>query len=472
MARNDLISMSAVALMTAIHKRELSCVEVMQAYLDRIAACNPEHNALVAIRDASQLLSEAGQKDRSLERGDVCGLLHGFPMAPKDLQPVAGMASTRGSLVFKNNIPDTDAEVVARMRAAGALFVGRSNTPEFGLGGHTYNPVYGITGNAHDPGLSAGGSSGGAGVAVAKLMLPLADGSDMMGSLRTPAAFNGIYGFRTTPGLIPNGVQDASVAPALSVGGPMARSVPDLALLLSVMADFPEKLPFMRTAQAAAFTEPLLRDFRGTRVAWLGDLNGHLAFEAGVLDACTAALPRFSATGCTVEQYVPKFDYDALWHSWIDLRSHLFYRTNAEALGVEQHFAMIKPEAQWEFLRGERLMADQVDTAKHIRSQWQALLGDVFSHYDYLLVPSAQVFPFQTAQHWPSVIDGRSMDTYHRWMEVVILASMAGAPSLSVPVGDAFVGRGAGIQIIARPDAELSVMQLGHAYDQARGSLQ
>ncbi|NYT61762.1 amidase [Alcaligenaceae bacterium] len=470
MVSNDVVAMSAVALMAAIHKRELSCVEVMEAYLGRIAARNPQHNALVAMRDASQLLEEASEQDRALGRGDTCGMLHGFPMAPKDLQPVAGMASTRGSLVFKDNIPDTDAQVVARMRSAGALFVGRSNTPEFGLGGHTYNSIYGITGNAYDPALSAGGSSGGAGVAVSMQMLPFADGSDMMGSLRTPAAFNGIYGLRTTPGLIPNGVQDASVTPTLSVLGPMARSIPDLALLLSVMADFPKKLPFKPMAQTAAYTEPLLRDFRGTRAAWLGNLNGRLAFEAGVLDACTAALPLFNAIGCQVEHHVPQFDYDALWQSWIDLRSHLFYRANAETLSVEQHFAMIKPEAQWEFQRGKRLAADQVDSAKHIRSQWQALLDEVFTRYDYLLVPSAQAFPFEVAQHWPSVIDGRSMDTYHRWMEVVILASMAGAPALSVPVGDPKVGRGAGIQIIARPDAELAIMQLGHAYDQARGN--
>lgn len=464
----EIVALDAVTLMEKIHTHALSCAEVMEAYLVRIAQCNPQHNALVAMKDASELFDDARHLDRAGKSNDEMGMLHGFPQAPKDLLPVAGMPSTRGSRVFKDLVPDTDAPTFARMRKAGALFVARTNTPEFGLGGHTYNPVYGVTRNAFTPALSAGGSSGGAAVAVALHMLPVADGSDMMGSLRTPAAFNGIYGLRTTPGLIPNGDQSVLVQPALSVAGPMARNLPDLALLLSVMADFPAALPFERKAKSSGFLNPLLRDFRGANVAWLGDINGYLPFEMGVLDACNEGVSLFEDIGCRVESYVPPFDYGALWQSWIDLRSALFFKSNAGTLDVDNHFSLIKPEAQWEFERGRRLDTIQIDAALRVRAQWRDALDKAFGQFEFLLLPSAQVFPFPVEQHWPDAIGGRSMDTYHRWMEVVIPAAMGGTPALSIPAGDPQHGRGAGIQIIARAQAELAVMQLGHAYDLAR----
>ncbi len=466
-AGNGIIHLDAVDLMAQLHDKTLSCAEVMQAFLAQIDTLNPVHNALVARVDAQTLMAQAQEKDRLGPPTDGRQLLWGMPQAPKDLLPVAGMKSTRGSPVFADVVPDADTELFARMRAAGAIFVARSNTPEFGLGAHTYNPVYGITRNAWDPALTAGGSSGGAAVAIARHMLPVADGSDMMGSLRTPAAFNGVYGLRTTPGLVPNGVPNPMVTPALSVAGPMARNIPDLAMLLAVMSGFPEHLPFRPEARAQAFRDPLKRDFRGTRIAWLGDLNGYLPFDDGVLAACESVLPVLADLGCRVETHVPAFDYNDLWQSWLDLRSALFYDNNVAVLGEKANLDRIKPEAQWEYVRGTKLRPEAFETAKAIRERWFALLDDTFGQYEYLLMPVAQVFPFKAELHWPDHVGARKMDTYHRWMEAVVPASMEGAPAISIPVRGAYAGRGVGVQIFARPQAELAVLQLAHAYDEA-----
>ncbi|MFA5520797.1 MAG: amidase [Castellaniella sp.] len=464
---NDIIHLDAVDLMEQLHGGGLSCAEVMQAFLQRIEECNPAHNALVAMEDPEQLMAQARTMDDSGTAPQAHQLLYGMPQAPKDLLPVAGMPSTRGSLLFKDEIPQEDTELFARMRAAGALFVGRSNTPEFGLGAHTYNPVYGITRNAWDTAVSAGGSSGGAAVAIARHMLPVADGSDMMGSLRTPAAFNGVYGLRTTPGLVPNGVPNPLVSPSLSVAGPMARNIPDLAMLLAVMAGFPAQLPFGATPKAQAFRDPLARDFKGVRVGWLGSLNGLLAFDEGVLEACESVLPLLADLGCHIEPHVPDFDYRELWQSWLDLRSALFYDNNNAVLSVKENLERIKPEAQWEYIRGTELKPEQFETAKDIRRRWLDQLDQTYAQFEFLLMPTAQVFPFAAESHWPAQVGGRRMDTYHRWMEAVVPASMGGAPTISIPVRGRNIRPGAGVQIFARPGADLAVMQLAHAYDLA-----
>lgn len=465
---NEIVALDALALIEKIHQRKLSCVEVMEAYLPHIKQYNPTHNALIALQDESQLLEEARQKDKKANIGAMSGLMHGVPQAPKDLQLVAGMPSTRGSLVFKDTIAENDAMLFSRIRDAGAIFVGRSNTPEFGLGGHTYNAVYGTTGNASNPLLSAGGSSGGAGVAVAMHMLPVADGSDMMGSLRTPAAFNGVYGLRPTPGLIPNGMIDPVVKPSLSVAGPMARNIPDLAMLFSVMADFPKSMPFKPEAKLTAFLNPLYKNFKNIRVGWMRDLNGYLPFEKGVLEACEQSLGFFEEIGCDVEAFVPQFNYESLWQAWIDLRSYLFFKNNALVLSCPKNYALIKPEAQWEFERGKKITDQKIAVAKRVRHEWVVTLARAFQAYDFLLLPSTQVFPFSNECHWPSQLGEKKMDSYHRWMEVVIPASMGGTPALSVPVEGNLITRRTGIQIIAPPYAELAVLQLSHAYDLAR----
>ncbi|AOV01581.1 amidase [Delftia tsuruhatensis] len=464
------VEMSAVALSKAIHGRELSCLEVLDAYCAQIDRLNPVVNALVAPLDRDWLRGRSRELDTLLARGQSLGPLHGFPQAPKDIMPAAGMVTTKGSPIFANQLSQADCVVFERMRAGGALFVARSNSPEFGLGGHTYNPVYGTTRNAFDPSRSAGGSSGGAGVAVALRMLPVADGSDMMGSLRTPAAFNHVYGLRTSVGCVPHGPSEEVFFQQFSVAGPMARDIPDLALLLSVQAGFDARLPLTRRSEPPQdWTAQLQRDCKGLRIGWLGDLGGHLPTEPGLLETCRAALQHFTAAGCTVEEAVPQFDFERLWRAWIDLRSFSVAGANAALYNDPAKRALLKPEAVWEIERGLALPAMAVYDAARVRSAWYETLRRLFDSYDFLVLPSAQVFPFDAALDWPHAVDGREMDTYHRWMQTVVPATMAGLPALAAPAGFGPQGLPAGLQIIGPAQADLAVLQIGHAYDQASG---
>jgi amidase len=466
----DITALDAVALSRAIHARDLSCVDVLDAYLAQIDRLNPRVNAIVALQDRAALRRLAAERDAQLAAGRSLGALHGFPQAPKDILPVAGLPTTRGSRIFRDTIPTADAVMYERMRAAGALFVGRTNSPEFGLGGHTYNDVYGRTGNAFDPALSAGGSSGGAAVAVALRMLPVADGSDMMGSLRTPAAFNHVFGFRTTPGLVPHGPGEEVFFQQFSVSGPMARNVPDLALLLSITAGFDPRLPLSRRSDSpGAFAGALERDFAGTRIGWLGDLGGHLATEPGLLATCEQALRHFAAIGCSVEAAQPAFDLARLWRAWLALRSFVFAGANAALYRDADKRALMKPEAVWEVEQGLQLSALDVHDAARVRTAWYEALRALFRHFDFLVLPAAQVFPFDGQWHWPREVGGRAMDTYHRWMECVVPATMAGLAALAAPAGFGPAGGPAGIQIVGPAQCDFEVLQLGHAYAQASG---
>src|SRR5579871_4802130 len=276
---SDIVKMDAVALAGAIRSRQVSCVEAMTACLDQIEKLNPKVNAIVALRDRDASLAEARQRDAEFARGGPIGPLHGFPHAVKDLQPVKGMRMTQGSPILKDFVPPADSIMVERLRKAGVIFVGKTNTPEFGLGSNTYNKVYGITRNAYDQSRSAGGSSGGAAVALALRMLPLADGSDFGGSLRHPAGWNNVLGFRTSYGLVPSDGRDAWL-PSMGVLGPMARNAPDLAMLLAVQAGYDSRVPLSMNVAPDRFQRPLKRDFKGARIAWLGDFKGYIPYEA------------------------------------------------------------------------------------------------------------------------------------------------------------------------------------------------
>lgn len=467
---NDIVSLNAVALSEAIQARDVSCVEVMHAYLAQVDRFNPQVNAIVAMQDRDALIAEARQRDEQLARGESCGPLHGFPQAPKDILPVAGMVTTKGSPIFAGDITQTDAIVFERMRRAGAVFIGRTNSPEFGLGGHTYNPVYGTTRNAFDPSRSAGGSSGGAAVAVALRMLPFADGSDMMGSLRTPAAFNNVFGFRTSPGCVPYAPSDDVFFQQFSVVGPIARTVEDLGLLLSTQAGFDARAPLSRRSDRPAdFAHALDHDMRGTRIGWLGDLGGHLAMEAGLLETCASALKHFEAAGCVVEPAEVNFDFDRLWQAWLNLRSFSFAGNNAPLYRDDAKRAKLKPEAVWEIERGLRLSGEDVSRAARDRSSWYQALNALFTRFDFLVMPATQVFPFDATLDWPHAIGDREMDTYHRWMEVVIAATMASLPALCAPAGFGANGLPAGVQIIGPAQMDLAVLQMGLAYDRASG---
>jgi ureidomalonase len=436
-----LVAHDALTLARLVREREVSCVEVMQAHLDRIAEINPRLNAVVALRDPGELLAEAAAHDA----GPVWGPLHGLPVAVKDLSEVAGLPWTAGSPAYRDRVGAVDEPYVRRMRAAGAIVIGKTNTPELGFGSQSYNPVYGTTRNPYDPARTAGGSSGGAAAALAARMIPIADGSDYLGSLRNPAAFCHVLGFRPTAGLVrPHG----TVA-QLGEIGPMGRTVADVAALLAVMADRP------------APAGPLDADATGTRVAWVGDLGGRLATEPGILELGRGAADALAAIGCTVEELVPDQDFDELWDTALVWRG--WYALELEPL-YAGHRELLKPEIRWEIERALTLTALDVARAVAARERWMEVVAALFTRYDALLAPSAQVFPFDAAVHWPSEIDGRPMDSYHRWMETVAPWSLAGTPVLGMPAGFDARGLPTGVQLIGRPGADLDVLRLGASY--------
>ena len=465
---SDIVSMDAVGLSKAIHRRDISCVEVLDAYLAQIDRLNPQVNAIVAMPAREGLHAQATERDKQLNNKQSLGPLHGFPQAPKDIAPLAGLVTTNGSPIFAGQITRVDSAANARVRESGAIFIGRTNSPEFGLGAHTYNRVYGITRNAFNPAHSAGGSSGGAGVALALRMLPIADGSDMMGSLRVPAAFNNVFGFRPSVGCVPHGPGDDVFFQQFSVTGPMARNVPDLALLLGVQAGFDPRLPLTRRQDdPRLFAQPLERDLRGVRVGWLGDLGGHLPMDPELLALTQRSLEHFKAIGCAVEAAEPRFDFEQLWRAWITLRSFTFSGGHAQHYHDSARRSQLKPEAIWEIERGLALTGPEIFEAAKVRTAWYQELVRLFQQFDFLIMPTTQVFPFEAQEHWPKELAGKRMDTYHRWMQSVVPVTMTGLPTLGAPAGFGAAGLPAGIQIIGPTQTDFSVLQLGHAYDLA-----
>ncbi len=463
---NDLVMMDATTLAAAIHSRRASCVEVMTAYLDHIDRIDPVVNAIVVREERGDLLAQAHERDRQLARGESMGPLHGFPHAVKDLQPVKGIRTTMGSPILKDFVPSADGLMVARLRKAGAIFIGKTNTPEFGLGSHTYNQVFGATRNAYDQSRSAGGSSGGAAVALALRMLPVADGSDYGGSLRNPAGWNNVFGFRASIGRVPNDARDAWL-PSMGVTGPMARTVTDLAMLLSVQAGFDARTPLALDEDGSTFQRRLDSDLKGKRIAWGGDLRGHTPCEPGVLDVCRAAVQIFESIGCVVEEATPEYDLDAVWQAVVRLRG---WQLGAPLLGYYNdpaHRALLKPEAVFEVETGLRQSAYDITAASVVRTEWYHAVRRFFERYDYFILPTAQVFPFDVGLHWPQEIAGRRMTTYHEWMKATLLITMSGCPALAAPAGFGDRGLPIGIQIIGPNRRELDCLRLAYAYESA-----
>ena len=472
-AGGDITGWSAVQLAQAIRSRSVSCVEVMQAYLAQIDAFNPRVNALVSLQARDGLLAQARERDEQLAAaraaGRGVGWMHGFPQAPKDLTSTAGIPTTMGSPILKNNIPKTDSILVERVRKSGAILIGKSNTPEFGLGSHTFNQVFGTTRNAFEPSLSAGGSSGGAAVALALDMLPVADGSDFMGSLRNPAGWNNVVGFRPSAGRVPFGPTNEVFIQQFGYEGPMGRSVADTAMLLSVIAGYDDRTPLSLTQDPAVFAQPLNADMKGKRVGWLGDYGGYLPMEAGVLPTCERALKHFETIGCTVDAARPDFSMERLWQTWLVVRGSMIAGGMGPLYADPKTRALLKDSAIWEIESGLRCSGMEIFQASVDRSAWYQALRKLFERFDYLVLPSAQVFPFDAKLEWPKSIAGKTMDTYHRWMEVVTGPTLAGLPTLAVPAGFGPGGLPMGLQIMARSQADLELLQLGHAYEQAAG---
>ncbi len=458
----DITDLDAVSLSEAIAARRISCVETMTAFLDRIDRVNPSINAIVSLRPRDELLAEAKAADQVPRRG----WLHGMPFAIKDLVETAGIRTTWGSPIYAGHVPAADELLAARIRAAGAILIGKTNTPEFGLGSNTYNRVHGLTRNPYDLSKTAGGSSGGATAALAARLLPVADGSDTMGSLRNPAAWCNVYGLRPSFGRVARQPEGDLFLHQISTDGALGRNVRDIAALLDTIAGPDPRDPHALPARAP-FAAALEAEPKGTRIGWIGDWSGRYPLADGVLTLCEAALGEFRHLGMQVEPLVPDFDPQSLWEAWLVLRSF----TNAagkKALHADPETRrLLKPELVYEIESGLALSAMQVHDASVVRSAWFALAARMFETFDALALPSVQLFPFDVEVPWPSEVAGRAMQTYHQWMEVMIPASMAGLPTLNVPVGFSETGLPMGMQIIGRRGADLRVLQIGEAYHRA-----
>ena len=483
MTTSPITDLSASQLSEHIHAKAVSCREVMLAYLARIQAVNPAVNAIVSLRDEAALLADADAKDAQLARGESMGWMHGMPQAIKDLSEAAGIPHTMGSPLKRGFVPLQDNLMVSRMKAAGCIVIGKTNVPEFGLGSHSFNEVFGVTRNPYDLSKTAGGSSGGAAVALATRLLPVADGSDFMGSLRNPAGWNNVFGFRPSQGRVPMWpVQDAYIS-QLGTEGPMGRTVQDVAQLLEVQAGYDPRTPlsiannalqggFKASSLAVGMAGGLsVADAKRTRIGWLGDLNGYLAMEDGILGVCEQALKRLEGLGCDVAPTALGMPPESVWQSWLVWRRALVASRIAPFLLYPNGRAQIKPEALWEHDQAASLTGNELTAASAQRTAFYQHMLKLFETHEFLALPTAQVWPFDAALRWPQQIQTangvRSMDTYHRWMEATIYATFAGLPCISVPAGFNAQGLPMGLQIIGRPQADAQVLQLAQAYEQA-----
>jgi len=471
-APTDLTDLDASALSNLIHARQVSCREVMQAYLARIHALNPRLNAIVNLAPDEALLAQAGACDAELAGGASRGWLHGIPQAIKDACDAEGFPTTKGCTLLADAVAPRDSVMTQRMKAAGCIVIGKTNLPELGLGSHTFNKVFGATPNAWDATVSAGGSSGGAAVALARRLLPVADGSDFMGSLRNPAGWNHVFGMRPTQGRVPAGPGPDIWIDQLSTEGPMARSVRDLGRLLATQSGHDARLPL--SLQCGLDWTPETADparaLRGLKIGWLGNLNGYLAMDDGVLQVCRDALGHMAQAGAVVEDIALGMDPGELWDCWLTWRRALVGPRVHALIGLPGAREAIKPEALWEYEGSQGLSFLDFMRASQVRSRYYQHMRGLLAQWDVVALPSAQVWPFPVAERWPRQIAGRAMDTYHRWMEATLYATLAGLPAISLPAGfHAQHGWPMGVQLIAAHSADALLLRVAAGYEAVRG---
>jgi amidase len=455
---SELCELTAVELADRLRRKQVSAREVMTAHLAQMERVNPRLNAIVTLV-ADQAMANAARADEAIARRGPVGVLHGLPVAHKDLVDTAGIRTTRGSLFYKDNVPTRDALIVTRMRDAGAITVGKTNTPEFGAGSQTFNAVFGATRNPYDLTRTCGGSSGGAAAAVAARMLPIADGSDTGGSLRNPPAFCNVVGLRPAPGRVPS---EATSWSPLSVPGPIARTVADVALFLSAIAGFDSRSPLSIAEDPARFRAPLRRDFKGVRVAWWRTLGG-LPFEAEIRRVVDGTRKVFEELGCVVEEAEP--DFTGIDQAFPALRFAGNYTQYAPL--IQQRPEWVKDTIKFEVAQAERLTGADIGRAQTRQSRMFDQSRQFFERYQYFILPVTQVVPFDVDTPYPTDVAGTPMATYLDWMRSCWYVTMMANPALSVPAGFTASGLPVGLQIVGRHRDEWSVLQLGHAFEQA-----
>ena len=455
-----LTDVTASVLVGRIRRGEQSAVEVTQDHLATIDRLNPEVNAMVTLT-ADRAIADAEAADKALADGTVVGPLHGLPVAHKDLVNTKGVRTTRGSPIFADHIPDHDDLIVERLKRAGAITVGKTNTPEFGAGSQTYNEVFGETRNPYDLRKTCGGSSGGAAVALACGMVPIADGSDLGGSLRNPANFCNIVGFRPSPGRVPAWPNIAGWFP-LSVQGPMARTVEDVALMLSAISGPDPRSPISITESGDRFRLPLDRDFKNVRIAWSRDLGG-LPVDPDITSTIEAQRHVFEGLGCSLSDGEPDFtgaeEAFQVWRAW---RFELSY---GDLLADHRH--QMKDTVIWNVEAGQKLSGKDVSRAEQKRTELFHRVREFLTDHEYLICPVSQVPPFDIEKRYITEINGIQLDTYIDWMKSCYFISVTGCPAISVPCGFTESGLPVGVQIVGRHHDDWGVLQLAYAFQQA-----
>jgi amidase len=459
---DEICFMRAVDMVDAIRSKKVSSREVMQAHLKQIHQVNARVNAMVTLVDEEQLMAQAAAADEALANGKWLGPLHGLPVAVKDLHETRGIRTTFGSPSHKDYVPDFDCRVVQREKEAGAIVLGKSNVPELGLGSQTFNPIFGATHNPYDVTKTCGGSTGGGVVAVACGMAPLADGSDMGGSLRNPPNFCNMVGIRTSPGRVPN-VPTTLGWFTLSVPGPVARNVTDCAYFLSVLAGYDHHSPISIDQPGAPFAQPLGRSFKGVRVAMFKDMG--LPWDPEVKRAVQAQRKVFEELGCIVEEAEPDFT-DAneaflAWRHWsVELGFGDLLATHGDQLNEYVH---------WHVEEGRKLTGPYLSRIEAKRTALYQRLCNFKGEYEFFVLPVNQVLPFDVNTHYPREIAGVKMENYLAWMKSAYYISAAGNPAMSVPCAFSSSGLPIGIQIVGRHHDDWGVLQLGYAFEQATG---
>ncbi|MFJ2767694.1 amidase [Streptomyces sp. NPDC087300] len=459
----DICLLDATELVRLVRRREVSVREVVVAHLERIERVNPVVNAIVTL-DAEGAIAAASAADERIACGAEPGPLCGLPIAFKDTHLTRGMRTTQGSPLLADFVPDEDELLVQRIESAGAIRMGKTNIPEFAAGSHTFNPVFGATHNPYGLDRSAGGSSGGAAAALAAGLQPIADGSDMGGSLRNPASFCNVVGLRTTPGRVPS-YPALDVWGSLTVAGPMGRTVGDVALLLSVMAGPDPRCPLSLETPGETFRAPLERDLRGLRVAWAPDLGGRVPVDPDVRAVIGEQVKFFAELGCHVEEDCP--DLDGADEVFRTLRAQSF----EQSLGVflEASPGALKPSLVWNIEEGRKLTGADLARATTERTRIHLAVARFFERYDVLLAPVSQVAPFPVELEYPVVVDGQPQHTYIDWMRSAYLFSVPATPALSVPAGFTPDGLPVGLQIVGPSRADRAVLEVGAAYEAATG---
>ena len=456
----DICFLSATDLARQIATRQLSAREVMEAHLSRIEQTNPLVNAIVTLLP-DLAMERAAAADEALARGETVGPLHGLPIAHKDLFLTKGIRTTFGSPIYRDFIPDEDDLIVERCDAAGAITIGKTNTPEFGAGSQTFNEVFGKTVNPYDTSKTCGGSSGGAAVALACGMLPIADGSDMGGSLRNPASFCNVVGFRPSPGRVPQWPVVSGWSP-ISVSGPMARTVEDVALVLTAIAGPDCRSPISIAEPASRFAATLSRDFRNVKIAWSRDLGG-LPVDPEVAAAIEPQREVLEAIGCVTEEADPDFnDADEIFQV---LRAWLF-ETKYGGL-IRSHRDQIKDTVIWNTEQGSQLTGPQLGLAERKRTDLYHRFRKFLDGYEFLICPVSQVPPFDRDAPYVTEINGETLDTYIDWMKSCYYITVTGHPAISVPCGFTSEGLPVGLQIVGRHHDDLGVLQLAYAFQES-----